>query len=47
MRRFYERLQAGAPKDEALQAAQVALMRGAGTAHPFHWAAFQVNGDWR
>jgi tetratricopeptide (TPR) repeat protein len=47
MRRFYERLQAGAPKDEALQAAQVALLRGAGTAHPFHWAAFQVNGDWR
>lgn len=47
MRRFYERLQAGAPKDEALQAAQVALLRGDGTAHPFHWAAFQVNGDWR
>jgi CHAT domain-containing protein len=26
----------------------VALLRGdAATAHPFHWAAFQVNGDWR
>jgi CHAT domain-containing protein/Tfp pilus assembly protein PilF len=48
MRRFYERLQAGASKDEALQSAQVALLRGdAATAHPFHWAAFQVNGDWR
>ena len=45
MARFYGELKGGAPKDQALQAAQLSLLgRGHG---PFHWAAFQLTGDWR
>jgi CHAT domain-containing protein len=45
MRRFYRHLARGEPKDEALRAAQVEMIRAGG--HPFGWAAFQVFGDWR
>ena len=47
MKRFYTYLKAGKTKDEALRAAQVELIQGATAAHPFHWAAFQLVGDWR
>ena len=48
MERFYRELREGAGKDEALRAAQVQLIRGAEeTSHPYHWAAFQLIGDWR
>jgi CHAT domain-containing protein len=48
MRRFYTRLSAGASPAEALQAAQAAFVeRGGAQAHPFHWAAFTLHGDWR
>lgn len=66
MTRFYKQLSLGMSKDEALRAAQIALLRstgasrddaatrgvrglagGLGYAHPYHWAAFQVVGDWR
>ncbi len=50
MRRFYQHLDAGLPKAEALRQAQIELLRGdAGEASrtPFAWAAFQVYGDWR
>jgi CHAT domain-containing protein/Tfp pilus assembly protein PilF len=59
MTRFYGYLQAGRSKDEALRAAQIDLIRarpspktpvdGAASAvsHPFHWAAFQLFGDWK
>jgi CHAT domain-containing protein/Tfp pilus assembly protein PilF len=53
MNRFYRHLRSGKPKDEALRAAQLDLIRGrdvpagARFSHPFHWAAFQVFGDWR
>jgi CHAT domain-containing protein len=48
MRRFYTRLAAGQPKDEALRAAQLETLRSGGVAaHPRHWAAFQLYGDWR
>jgi CHAT domain-containing protein len=40
-------LSAGQSKDEALRAAQLELLRGSKFAHPFHWAAFQLFGDWR
>jgi CHAT domain-containing protein len=47
MTRFYARLQAGEAKSEALRAAQSDLMETEGSRHPFHWAAFQLIGDWR
>lgn len=44
---FHRALRAGAPKDEALQQAQLLLLRGKNDAvrHPFHWAAFTLTGD--
>jgi CHAT domain-containing protein/Tfp pilus assembly protein PilF len=47
MFRFYERLKQGRAKDEALQAAELALLRAPSTKHPFYWAAFELNGDWK
>jgi len=54
MARFYGHLASGKSKDEALRAAQLDLIRGTGQtkdaarlSHPFHWASFQVFGDWR
>ena len=49
MERFYRHLRAGKSKDEALRAAQIALIQGeAGEDFvlPYHWAAFQLLGDW-
>lgn len=48
MRAFYAQLKRGVSKDEALRQAQLELLRqGDARAHPFHWAAFQLSGDWR
>ena len=60
MIRFYRHLLGGKPKDEALRAAQVELIRSPITVEnaegeleehdfsaPYHWAAFQLIGDWR
>ncbi len=47
MPRFYARLRDGLPKDAALREAQRALAAEPATAHPFHWAAFELVGDWR
>jgi CHAT domain-containing protein/Tfp pilus assembly protein PilF len=48
MARFYRYLRDGKPKDEALRAAQLDQIRQkGGTSHPFFWAAFELNGDWR
>ncbi len=59
MIRFYRQLRAGKPKNEALQAAQLEFIRGPvevvedgqvverDYSSPYHWAAFQVIGDWR
>ncbi len=48
MKRFYRYLRNGKSKDEALRAAQIDQIRGkAGSSHPFHWAAFELFGDWR
>lgn len=44
---FYSHLKRGATKDEALRAAQLTLIRSRRLAHPFHWAAFTLTGDWR
>jgi CHAT domain-containing protein/Tfp pilus assembly protein PilF len=51
MKRFYGYLKAGKTKDQALRAAQIDLIRTQGSrtnmAHPFHWAAFGLIGDWQ
>jgi CHAT domain-containing protein len=47
MEGFYGALQAGRSKDEALRQAQLALLKKPKTAHPFHWAAFEISGDWK
>jgi len=48
MERFYAGLRAGKPKDAALAEAQRGLLRADGAlAHPYHWAAFELTGDWR
>jgi len=50
MKRFYSYVKAGQTKDAALRRAQLELIRGAvghQASHPFYWAAFQLNGDWR
>jgi CHAT domain-containing protein/Flp pilus assembly protein TadD len=44
MQSFYGHLRNGETKDEALRAAQ---MESIPDSHPFHWAAFQLTGDWR
>jgi CHAT domain-containing protein len=48
MANFYEGLGEGLSTAEALQRAQTELWSNGGAlAHPYHWAAFQVRGDWR
>jgi CHAT domain-containing protein/tetratricopeptide (TPR) repeat protein len=47
MKGFYRALKVGTTKDEALREAQLALLKNPRTAHPFHWAAFQIIGDWK
>jgi CHAT domain-containing protein len=47
MKQFYSHLRAGQSKASALRQAQVDLMRDPATRHPFHWAAFELVGDWR
>ncbi|MEZ5332250.1 MAG: CHAT domain-containing protein [Thermoanaerobaculia bacterium] len=46
MERFYEGLRRGESKSGALLAAQASLLSQPQTAHPFHWAAFELLGDW-
>jgi CHAT domain-containing protein/Tfp pilus assembly protein PilF len=58
MGRFYRHLRAGKSKDDALRTAQIELIRtrvvpptagrtAVTISHPFHWAAFQLIGDWK
>jgi CHAT domain-containing protein len=46
MQRFYEQLKQK-PAIEALRDAQLALIKGNGTAEPLFWAPFMLVGDWR
>ena len=41
---FYEHLSQGRSKTEALRSAKLRMLRSK-YAHPFHWAAFVLNGD--
>ena len=47
MKRFYGYLKEGRSKAEALRSAQLDLLRRSEYSHPFHWAGFQLVGDWR
>jgi CHAT domain-containing protein/uncharacterized protein HemY len=47
MKRFYGYLKVGKTKDEALRSAQIDLIHSPDLSQPIHWAAFQLNGDWR
>jgi CHAT domain-containing protein/tetratricopeptide (TPR) repeat protein len=48
MMRFYARLKEGTSTAEALMIAQLETAESdPALAHPFHWASFQVRGDWR
>ena len=50
MTHFHRHLREGRSKDGALRAAQLELLESAGDGEgrlPFHWAAFQLYGDWR
>jgi tetratricopeptide (TPR) repeat protein len=44
---FYSQLAAGKTKAEALQAAQLKVMKEPGYHHPYFWAPFVLMGDWR
>jgi CHAT domain-containing protein len=44
---FYEGLQTGRNKAEALRDAQLQIMQTSGYEHPAYWAAFNLMGDWR
>ncbi len=49
MTRFYSYLKAGLSKDRALQFAQIEFIRNPDRtiSHPYFWAGFLLNGDWK
>jgi len=47
MTAFYEQLADGRSTVEALQRAQQIVGSDPELAHPYHWASFQLRGDWR
>ncbi len=47
MARFYAKLRAGRTKDAALAEAQRELLREGRFSHPYSWASFELNGDWK
>lgn len=49
MPRIYRHLLRGSPKDEALRAAQIELLKHPTSEYrlPFYWAGIQLSGDWK
>jgi CHAT domain-containing protein len=47
MTAFYGELAGGADTVEALRRARRVVARKPEFAHPYHWASFQIRGDWR
>jgi CHAT domain-containing protein/tetratricopeptide (TPR) repeat protein len=47
MKQFYGQLKLDKTKDEALRNAQLQMIHSKTASHPFYWAAFTLNGDWR
>lgn len=46
MQKFYSGLRTDSAQ-QALRTAQLDLLRSAEHTHPFFWAAFKIEGDWR
>ena len=46
MTNYYQRLNAGEGRAEALRQAQLALLKQPQTAHPYYWASFISSGQW-
>jgi CHAT domain-containing protein len=44
---YYQALNQGQGRSEALRQARLAMARSADYSHPFYWAAFIPSGDWR
>jgi CHAT domain-containing protein len=44
---YYQRLENGEGRGEALRQVQLAMLGNAATKHPYFWAAFIPTGDWR
>ncbi len=47
MRNFYSNLKAGKGKAEALRVSQTEMIKSKNYFHPFYWAGFVLNGDWK
>jgi CHAT domain-containing protein len=47
MKTFYEELAGGSSTVEALHHARQSVANYPELAHPYHWASFQIRGDWR
>jgi CHAT domain-containing protein len=43
---YYQRLQQGNGRAEALRQVQLKMLRNPATAHPYFWAAFIPTGNW-
>jgi CHAT domain-containing protein len=44
---FYSKLASGASKAEALQSAEIKLLKNPKFSRPLYWAPFVLMGDWR
>jgi MYXO-CTERM domain-containing protein len=47
MQAYYQRLQDGDGRSEAMRQVQLAMLADKKTSHPNLWASFIVSGDWR
>lgn len=47
MIQFYERLQSGQGRSEALRSTQLKMLNSSKWQHPYYWASFIQSGDWR
>lgn len=47
MTNYYERLQSGEGRTEALRQVQIDVLKKGERTHPFYWAGFIQSGDWR
>jgi CHAT domain-containing protein len=43
---YYQRLQAGQGRSEALRQVQLGMLKGKERKHPYYWASFIQSGEW-